>query len=129
MNANGDCLGYRAVLFDMTDRRLNADKQNIAAIAFESLSGMVITDHNGIIEQVNKAFTQITGYSAQDALGQKMTLLSSGRHDKAFFHLMWTSIIESGSWSGEIWNRRKNGEVFPEWLSISTVFSLLSANF
>jgi len=70
---------------------------------------------------VNKAFTEITGYSEADIIGQYPSILQSGRHDKDFYCGMWQSINDNGYWQGEIWNRRKNGEVFPEWLTISAV--------
>ncbi len=121
MGADGKCVKHRSVLFDLTERKQNEEKQRIAAIAFESLSGMLITDSKGVIEQLNRAFTRLTGYSNQDALGKTPRLLSSGRHDKAFYRAMWASLKENGSWQGEIWNRRKNGEVYAEWLEIVAV--------
>jgi diguanylate cyclase (GGDEF)-like protein/PAS domain S-box-containing protein len=70
---------------------------------------------------VNPAFTRITGYTLEEAIGQSPRIMASGRHDAAFYESMWNSIIESGYWQGEIWDRRKNGEVYPKWLSIVTV--------
>ena len=93
----------------------------IAAIAFEAEEGMFITDATGVILRVNQAFTSITGYPAEEAVGQTPGLLSSGRHDAAFYAAMWESIHRTDSWQGEIWNRRKNGEVYPERLSITAV--------
>jgi len=93
----------------------------IAATAFESHVGMAITDAAQVILRVNSAFTTITGYTGEDAVGQSPRLLASGRHESAFFKAMWESISRAGSWQGEIWNRRKNGEIYPEWLSISAV--------
>lgn len=106
---------------DITDRKLADAQLRIAATAFESEEGMCITDPAGIILRVNQAFSRITGFSAVDAVGSTPRLLSSGRHEAAFYTAMWTSIKQSGSWQGEIWNRRKNGEVFPEWLTITAV--------
>jgi diguanylate cyclase (GGDEF)-like protein/PAS domain S-box-containing protein len=106
---------------DVTERNKAQESQRIAAIAFESQQGMVIANAKQVILQVNKAFTDITGYTPQEAVGQTPRLLSSGRHDTAFYAAMWESVARTGSWQGEIWNRRKSGEVFPEWLSISTV--------
>jgi PAS domain S-box-containing protein len=74
-----------------------------------------------VILRVNKAFTAITGYSAEEAVGQTPRILSSGRHDSAFYAAMTNSLETKGVWQGEIWNRRKNGEVYPEWLTISAV--------
>lgn len=93
----------------------------ISAIAFESNSGMIVTDSNAIILRVNQAFTTMTGYSVEEALGKTPHMLSSGRHDKAFFAAMWNSLKEAGFWQGEIWNRHKNDLIFAEWLTISAV--------
>ena len=93
----------------------------IAATAFESQEGMVVTDANTVILRVNQAFTKITGYSAEEAIGQTPKLLRSERQDKAFYSAMWKSINNTGSWQGEIWNQRKNGEVYPEHLTITAV--------
>jgi len=93
----------------------------IAAIAFESQEGMIISDANQVILRVNKAFTRITGYGAEDAVGRNTAILKSGRQDAMFYQAMWQSLNRDKYWQGEIWNRRKNGEVFPEWLSITAV--------
>ena len=93
----------------------------IAATAFESQEGMTITDAECTILRVNKAFTEITGYSAEEVVGQHPRLLKSDRHDDAFYMAMWESIVQTGSWQGEIWNRRKSGEIYPERLSITAV--------
>ena len=93
----------------------------IAATAFESQEGMFITDASGVILRVNHAFTDITGYSPEEAVGQTSALLKSGRHDAAFYEAMWGCIRRTGFWQGEIWNRRKNGEEYPEWLTIAAV--------
>jgi diguanylate cyclase (GGDEF)-like protein/PAS domain S-box-containing protein len=93
----------------------------ISAIAFEAEEGMFITDAAGVILRVNQAFTGITGYTAEEAVGQKPGLLNSGRHDAAFYAAMWESIHHTGSWQGDIWNRRKNGEIYPERLTITAV--------
>lgn len=93
----------------------------IAATAFEAQEGMIITDADTMILRVNRAFCEITGYSTEEAVGQKMGLLRSDRHDAAFFTAMWEAIKRDGSWQGEIWNKRKNGEIFPAWLTITSV--------
>lgn len=93
----------------------------IAATAFESHECTVVTDTNGIILKVNPAFQEITGYSAGEAVGQHVKMLRSGRHDEAFYGVMWKSINETGVWQGEIWDRHKNGDVYPKWLTISAV--------
>ena len=106
---------------DITERESIEEKLRIAAIAFESQSGMLVTDANGLILQVNKAFTKITGYSSDDVFGKKSSLLKSDRQDQQFYETMWEAIRRNGFWEGEIWNRRKSGEVYPEWLSINAV--------
>jgi diguanylate cyclase (GGDEF)-like protein/PAS domain S-box-containing protein len=92
------------------------------ARVFESTSeGVVITDAQGRILAVNRSFISITGYSESEVLGQNPRMFSSGRHDREFYRQMWDALAASGQWRGEIWNRRKNGEVYPEWLTISAV--------
>jgi len=93
----------------------------IAAVAFDSLEGMMVTDADGTILRVNTAFTQCTGYSAEEVVGRNPRLLGSGRHDAAFFREMWETIHRVGGWQGEIWDRRKNGEIYPKWLTITAV--------
>ncbi|ADE11815.1 diguanylate cyclase/phosphodiesterase with PAS/PAC sensor(s) [Sideroxydans lithotrophicus ES-1] len=93
----------------------------IASVAFESQEGIMITDSKGRILRVNKAFTESTGYSVDEIIGQTPRLLKSNRHDSAFYAAMWESITRSGSWQGEVWDRRKNGEIYPKWLSITAI--------
>ena len=93
----------------------------VAATAFESQEAMMVTDADGVILRVNRAFTEITGYTAEEVVGKNPRLLKSGRHDAEFYRAMWQSIAQSGSWQGELWDLRKNGEEYPEWLTISAV--------
>lgn len=106
---------------DITERKDAEEAQRIAATAFESQQGMTITDAQGTILKVNQAFTEVTGYSAEEVIGKNPRLLNSGRQDAVFYAAMWDSIHRSGSWQGEIWNRRKSGEIYPEWLTLSEV--------
>jgi diguanylate cyclase (GGDEF)-like protein/PAS domain S-box-containing protein len=103
--------------------RLDSSRQaqKLAAVAFETQSGMTITDANREILRVNKAFTQITGYESDEVIGKTPAILSSGRHDDSFYKNMWESLEKNHYWSGEIWNRHKNGDVFPEHLTIQAV--------
>ncbi|MES2016355.1 MAG: EAL domain-containing protein [Pseudomonadota bacterium] len=101
-------------------RRAEIDLR-IAATAFESNEGKMVTDARCKIVQVNQAFCRITGYAREEVLGKSPNMLSSGRHDAAFYQLMWAALATHGWWEGEIWNRRKNGEVYPERLNISAV--------
>jgi diguanylate cyclase (GGDEF)-like protein/PAS domain S-box-containing protein len=103
------------------ERRQIEAKLRIAATAFESQESILVTDASGMIMQVNRAFTESTGYSAAEAVGQKPNLLKSGRHDAAFYQQMWETIKRTGGWKGEIWDRRRNGEIYPKWLTISAV--------
>ena len=93
----------------------------VAAAAFESQEAMMVTDADGVILRVNRAFAEITGYAAEEVVGKNPRVLKSGRHDAEFYRTMWQSIAQSGSWQGELWDRRKNGEEYPEWLTISAV--------
>ena len=83
--------------------------------------GVLITDPRGVILQVNRAFSEITGYVREEVIGRTPGLLKSGRHDRDFYQRMWAQLTENGHWQGEVWNRRKDGRVYPEWLSISVV--------
>ncbi|RQO76204.1 sensor domain-containing diguanylate cyclase [Aquitalea sp. FJL05] len=112
---------------DISEKRAAEERVQLAAKVFENtVEGIMITDSDKRIRSVNKAFTEITGYSQQEVLGQKTSILSSGRHDEAFYGNMWLAIDGQGSWQGEIWNRRKNGEIYPEWLAINAVRNPLS---
>jgi diguanylate cyclase (GGDEF)-like protein/PAS domain S-box-containing protein len=108
-------------MLDITGQKQAEEALRIAATAFESQQGMTITDAHRVILRVNKAFTAITGYSAEEAVGQTPRILKSGRHDSAFYAAMTNSLETEGVWQGEIWNRRKNGEIYPEWLTLSAV--------
>jgi len=120
-DAHGVPMHYLAVKENITERKLAEAQLRIAATAFEAQEGMCITDAQGVILRVNQAYSAVTGYSAEESVGQTTRMLNSGRHDAAFYAAMWADIRQNGSWQGEIWNRRKNGEVYPEWLSITAV--------
>ncbi|MDD5716846.1 MAG: EAL domain-containing protein [Sulfuricurvum sp.] len=109
------------ILNDITERKEAEEAQRIAAMAFESQSGMVITDAQGNIIRVNPAFTRLTGYTSQEAVGMTMELLKSGRHDRHFYKRMWDTLNEHKRWQGEIWNKRKNGKLYAELLTITAV--------
>ncbi|MGN8277195.1 bifunctional diguanylate cyclase/phosphodiesterase [Pseudomonas sp. SMV71] len=107
---------------DITERHLMQEKLQQAATVFESTAeGVLITDTQQHISAVNRAFTEITGYSETEALGHTPRLLASGLHDSAFYAAMWHQLTAEGHWQGEISNRRKNGELYPSWLTISAV--------
>lgn len=94
----------------------------IAAATFECHEGVIVTDANQKIVKVNQAFTNITGYSNEDAVGNTPALLASGRQDKEFYRRMWATLEREKRWSGEIWNRRKNGKIYPEWLTVTPIY-------
>ncbi|WP_126445074.1 diguanylate cyclase domain-containing protein [Sulfuricystis multivorans] len=105
-------------------RTLEKDQQQLklaAAVFDNATEGMVITDPGGTILDVNAAFTSVTGYGREEACGQNIRLLKSGRHEPGFYAEMWRALRESGRWRGEIWNRRKDGTAYPELLSIAAV--------
>lgn len=105
-----------------TELEQKAEELKLSAQVFESASeGAMISDANNRIVAVNPAFTRITGYRESEVLGKTPALLSSGQHSEGFFERMWKTLYEEGSWQGEVWNRRRNGEVYPQWLSISLV--------
>ena len=106
---------------DVSVTKAMESELRIAAATFESQEGIFITDASGIILRVNRAFSKITGYAEAEVIGQSPSFLKSGRHDKAFYTKLWAALSEKGFWWGEIWNRRKNGDVFAEWVTISAV--------
>ncbi|MEQ1531624.1 MAG: PAS domain S-box protein, partial [Methylococcales bacterium] len=112
---------FTCFISDITERQRAEEEQRISAIAFESQSCMIVTNPDAGILRVNQAFTRLTGYSAEEAVGRTPHILSSGRHDKNFFKDLWAHLVEKGHWQGEIWNRRKNGLIIAEWLNISAV--------
>jgi diguanylate cyclase (GGDEF)-like protein/PAS domain S-box-containing protein len=98
------------------------EQTRLAAQVFDNTSeGIIITDSDGEIVSVNRSFTQITGYLPEEAIGKTPNLLKSGRHDDEFYARMWAALNDTGQWRGEIWNRRKDGDIYPEWLTISAV--------
>ena len=107
---------------DITDQRIAATKLELAGRVLEqSTDGIIVTDERNRVIMVNGAFTEITGYQANEVLGKDPRILASGQHDPGFFQHMWKVLAEEGRWAGEIWNRRKNGEVYPQWMSLSAL--------
>ncbi len=121
-NSQGNLIGVLGIARDITGRKRAEENLRITASVFEnSQEAIVITDTNNAIQDVNPAFTRITGYCREEVLGKNPKLLSSGRHDKAFFAAMWQSLAQEKMWRGEIWNRRKSGEIYAELLSITSI--------
>jgi diguanylate cyclase (GGDEF)-like protein/PAS domain S-box-containing protein len=118
----GGARAIYTVLRDISARRKSEAELRIAATAFESQHGMLVTDGDWRILRVNQAFTDMSGYAAHEAIGQRPALLlGSGHHDAAFYDAMNAALRHSGTWQGEVWDRRKNGDVFPVWLTITAV--------
>ena len=111
IDKRGNVLGTVGFACNITERKQVEEALRIAAIAFETQEGLTVTDAHSVILRVNKAFTAITGYTTEEAIGKTPRLLKSGKHDAAFYTAMWESINRTGMWKGEIWNRRKNGEI------------------
>ena len=112
---------FVAIFDNITERKLAENDQRIAAITFESHEGVTITDAKNVILRVNPTFTQITGYSADEVIGKNPRILSSGIQNAAFYEAMWKIITDTGTWEGDIFDRRKNGEIYPAHLTITAV--------
>lgn len=120
--ADGSPRRLYGTIQDITERKRDEERLKRAAAVFSSSrEGFVITNDKGEVEEINEAFAAITGYDRTDMIGRNMRFLQSGRHDHAFYQEMWQELVRTGQWQGEIWNRRKDGTIFPEWLSISVV--------
>jgi diguanylate cyclase (GGDEF)-like protein/PAS domain S-box-containing protein len=117
----GQYKGFLAVVRDVTESKMQEAELRISSTAFETHLGIMITDENGRILRANNAFSKITGYPEHEVVGKTPKILQSGLQDVAFYHHLWARVNETGSWQGEIWNRKKNGEVFAEWLTITAV--------
>lgn len=112
---------YTCTVRDLTHIKLRDQEFNLAATIFESHTAMLITDNEGTILRVNPAFTQITGYTPEEAIGQNPKILQSGHQSREFYKKFWKTVKETGKWEGEIWNKRKNGEIYPEYQTITAV--------
>jgi diguanylate cyclase (GGDEF)-like protein/PAS domain S-box-containing protein len=112
-----------AFVIDMTERKKDEEALQLAGLVYQSLSeAIIVTDADNNIIATNPAFTELTGYTFDEVCGKNPGLLSSGRHDREFYDAMWCSIMDNGTWQGEIWNCRKDGEVYVEWLTINTIY-------
>lgn len=135
-DSQGKFLGYIGYCYDITDRKeyeqqltnktqelleLNSKLKLLSTVFTESCEGIVITDARGICIDANESFCNLSGYTKEEIVGKNPKLLTAGHHNKAFFEIMWSDLKEIGHWQGEIWNRRKNGNVYIVYLSISAV--------
>ncbi|OHC64235.1 MAG: hypothetical protein A3H93_14175 [Rhodocyclales bacterium RIFCSPLOWO2_02_FULL_63_24] len=121
-DSDGSVGGIIGVMFDITERKRMEERMQQAATVFDSsVEGIIITAPDESIIAVNRAFTEITGYSESEVLGRTPRILQSTRQDKSFYREMWDTIARSGRWQGELWNQRKDGSLFPESLTISAV--------
>ncbi len=124
LDDNGTILYHEGILRDVTERRRSEEELKIAATVYKALGeAIVVTDASNTIMAINPAFTTLTGYSQEEAIGRTPSFLKSGKHDDKFYKEMWDTLRETGIWQGEIVNRRKNGELYDEWLSISTIYN------
>ena len=107
---------------DISDRkRIEAEMRLATNVVRNTSEGVMVTDRNGTILSVNRAFSEITGYREDEAIGRNPRIMRSDLHDAAFYEAMWRDLRNDGEWKGEVWNRRKNGEVYAQWLTISTL--------
>ncbi len=122
VDARGEDRGLVGVIADISERKQAEEKNQLAASVFShAREGITITAADGTIIDVNDAFTRITGYTREEALGKNPRIIKSNHHEPEFYAAMWRDLIEKGYWNGEIWNRRKSGELYPELLTISAV--------
>jgi len=121
-DAGGRVGAVYVIATDITRLKAAERKLELAASVFENIvDGVAVTNGDGVVVAVNSSFYEITGYSEIETIGQTPRILKSGRHDQKFYEKMWKDLIESKRWQGEIWNRRKNGEIYLEWLSITAI--------
>lgn len=115
-------IGWFNIFLEKTETQRQAEVDlRVAATAFESQEGVIITDAETNVIRVNRAFSAITGYELHEIQGKPVRTLKSGRQNKSFYQDLWCSIVKTDKWNGEIWNRRKNGELYPAWLAITAV--------
>jgi diguanylate cyclase (GGDEF)-like protein/PAS domain S-box-containing protein len=121
-DADGTVIRLVVTLQDITERLESEEQMRLLARVFENtIEGIMVTDSGGVIRMINSAFSAITEYSAEDVIGNTPRILRSGLHSPEFYADMWQELIKNGHWQGEIWNRRRGGEAYPEWLTITAI--------
>ena len=119
---HGRAVQLMGIVQDITEAKHATRQLVLSDNVFEnSIEGIVITDAEGVIQRINRAFSDITGYGEEEVIGQNPRILKSERHGEDFFAEMWRDLVDKGQWQGEIWNRRKDGEIYPEWLTITSI--------
>ena len=113
---------FAVIINEITERKNIEEELRLYSMVLQNSSeGMLVTDENNQIISINPAFSSITGYSFAEVKGKSPQIFKSGRHDQAFYHAMWNAIVTTGQWQGEIWDKRKNGEIYAKWLTINTI--------
>lgn len=120
--ADKEIFGILGIYENITERKHLEEEMRIAAITFETQEAIAITDSGATIIRVNQAFQDITGYSAEEVIGKNPRILQSGKHDAAFYQTMWSALNNTGKWSGEVWDKRKNGDIYPKFMTITAVY-------
>lgn len=121
-NSSGEVELLCGISIDITTRKEMEERLRLSRQVLETASeAVVITEPDGTIIDINPAFEYITGYNRDEVLGKDPSMMKSGRHDRAFYNNMWDSLTTEGKWEGEVWDRKKNGEIYPKWLSISSI--------
>ncbi|MDF2182051.1 bifunctional diguanylate cyclase/phosphodiesterase [Neptuniibacter sp. CAU 1671] len=121
-NEQGQRYAVCSIDTDISERQAKEDELRLSRYIFDTTNeGIMVTDNNHVITDVNAAFERVTGYSLEEVRGSKPSILNSGKHKPAFYEDMWHQIDTLGSWAGEIWNRKKNGDTYPEWLTIKSI--------
>lgn len=123
LNEQGDVYAVCGISQDISERKKAEERLRLTQrVVDETVEGIIITNADTVIVDVNPAFSNITGYARDEVIGHKPNLMSSGRHDKLFYKELWNQLLHTGQWTGEIWDRRRNGEIYPKWLSISAIY-------
>src|SRR5690606_9412350 len=127
ISTNASIINNQKLIFcvvrDVTGRKQTEASLKLAAMVYEnSREAMMVTDRDGTIIAINPTFTRVTGYSLDEVIGKNPRMLQSGQQSREFYRAMWSELQSKGHWSGEIVDKRKNGEVYPEWLSVNAVY-------